>query len=210
MRHDVMLDYLKPDMKMVGTTDYNPTCLPDDFLATLTPIVLIRHPALTIPSSWRTESNIKKLQIEDEDFWLLTTYKWSRLLFDHLHRNSAEGPAPVVVDAYDVVHNTDKLASMLCKKFDLDLQAVQQTWEKLPKEQWPDHSVVVGYTKDLLASNGVQRGSGVVSRADAATVRYGTDFDVTASRRCIRHRCRDGKVDCGIRARNGAEDEKVR
>ncbi|TKA25900.1 hypothetical protein B0A50_05655 [Salinomyces thailandicus] len=180
MRHDVMLDYLKPDMKMVGTTDYNPTCLPDDFLATLTPIVLIRHPALTIPSSWRTESNIKKLQIEDEDFWLLTTYKWSRLLFDHLHRNSAEGPAPVVVDAYDVVHNTDKLASMLCKKFDLDLQAVQQTWEKLPKEQWPDHSVVVGYTKDLLASNGVQRGSGVPLEdafdIDAETVKWTAEF----------------------------------
>ncbi|KAI7345178.1 hypothetical protein KC320_g8452 [Hortaea werneckii] len=146
-------------------TPENPTYLPESLLATLTPILLIRHPALTIPSSWRTESQIKNLSIEDEDFYLLTTNRWSRDLLTYLHYQSttpdnSSWRKPIVIDAYDVVHRTAQLTGKLCGELGLDAAGVQESWRKLPREEWPGHSVVVAYTRDLLGSGGVERGSG--------------------------------------------------
>ncbi|RMY76058.1 hypothetical protein D0863_02176 [Hortaea werneckii] len=146
-------------------TPENPTYLPESLLATLTPILLIRHPALTIPSSWRTESKIKNLSIEDEDFYLLTTNRWSRDLLTYLLHQSATSDnsswrKPIVIDAYDVVHRTAQLTGKLCGELGLDAAGVQEKWRKLPREEWPGHSVVVAYTRDLLGSGGVERGVG--------------------------------------------------
>ncbi|KAI7369686.1 hypothetical protein KC354_g1758 [Hortaea werneckii] len=172
MKHDRMLSHLRsptrnpnpttPSPSHPEPTPENPTHILDSLLATLTPILLIRHPALTIPSSWRTESQIKNLQIDDEDFYLLTTYRWSRDLFTYLlHRSTSSGwRKPIVIDAYDVVHRTGALTGKLCGELVLDPAGAQEKWRQLPREEWPDHSVVVAYTKDLLGSSGVERGSG--------------------------------------------------
>ncbi|KAI7625362.1 hypothetical protein KC346_g1758, partial [Hortaea werneckii] len=138
-------------------TPENPTYLPESLLATLTPILLIRHPALTIPSSWRTESKIKNLSIEDEDFYLLTTNRWSRDLLTYLlHQSTTPDNSswrkPIVIDAYDVVHRTGAVTGKLCGELGLDAAGVQEKWRKLPREEWPGHSVVVAYTRDLLGS----------------------------------------------------------
>lgn len=73
MKHDRMLTHVRRPPKSQTSSSAaseripeNPTHIPDSLLATLTPILLIPHPALTIPSSWRTESQIKNLQIDDE------------------------------------------------------------------------------------------------------------------------------------------------
>ncbi|KAI6825718.1 hypothetical protein KC342_g10908 [Hortaea werneckii] len=170
MKHDRMLSHLRspnrnpnPQIPLPAEpTPENPTNIPSPLLATLTPILLLRHPALSIPSSWRTESGIKKLEIDDEDFYLLTTYRWSRDLFTYLlHQSSSSGwRKPLVIDAYDVVHRTSALTGKLCGELGLDPAGTQDSWKKLPREEWPDHSVVVAYTKDLLGSSGVDRGVG--------------------------------------------------
>ncbi|KAI7187652.1 hypothetical protein KC363_g5864 [Hortaea werneckii] len=172
MKHDRMLSHLRSPTRNPDPTTpspshpepipKNPTHIPDSLLATLTPILLIRHPALTIPSSWRTESQIKNLQIDDEDFYLLTTYRWSRDLFTYLrHQSTSLGwRKPIVIDAYDVVHRTGALTGKLCGELGLDPAGAQERWRQLPREEWPDHSVVVAYTKDLLGSSGVERGKG--------------------------------------------------
>ncbi|KAI7637872.1 hypothetical protein KC343_g471 [Hortaea werneckii] len=171
MKHDRMLTHLRsPTRNSHPTTPSsasepipeNPTYLPDPLLTTLTPILLIRHPALTIPSSWRTESRIKNLSIDDEDFYLLTTNRWSRELLTYLlHRCTASGwRKPLVIDAYDVVHRTGAVTGRLCGELGLDPAGVQERWRQLPREEWPGHSVVVAYTRDLLGSGGVERGVG--------------------------------------------------
>ncbi|KAI7369572.1 hypothetical protein KC354_g1833 [Hortaea werneckii] len=168
MKHDRMLSHLRSPNRNhqnpppVEPTPENPTNIPSPLLATFTPILLLRHPALSIPSSWRTESGIKKLEIDDEDFYLLTTYRWSRDLLTYLlHQSASSGwRKPIVIDAYDIVHQTGALTGKLCGELGLDPAGTQESWKKLPREQWPDHSVVVAYTKDLLGSSGVHRGSG--------------------------------------------------
>ena len=181
MKHDRMLSHLRSPTRNTNPPfpsssshpepiPENPTNIPEPLLATLTPILLIRHPALTIPSSWRTESGIKKLDIDDEDFYLLTTNRWSRDLLTYLlHQstnssdNSSGWRKPLVIDAYDVVHRTAQLTGRLCGELGLDPAGVQESWRKLPREEWPGHSVVVAYTRDLLGSGGVERGVGKVS-----------------------------------------------
>ncbi|KAI7154025.1 hypothetical protein KC349_g7938 [Hortaea werneckii] len=172
MKQDRMLTHLRSPNRNTNPTTTpaspqesipeNPTNIPDPLLATLTPILLLRHPALSIPSSWRTESGIKKLEIDDEDFYLLTTYRWSRDLFTYLLSQSTSSGwrKPMVIDAYDIVHRTGALTGKLCGELGLDPAGTQESWKKLPREEWPDHSVVVAYTKDLLGSSGVDRGSG--------------------------------------------------
>ncbi|RMZ13215.1 hypothetical protein D0860_02661 [Hortaea werneckii] len=180
MKHDWMLSHLRSPARNPSTpnppgtasstnetTLTNPTYIPETLLATLTPILLIRHPALSIPSSWRTESKIKNLSIEDEDFYLLTTYRWSRDLLTYLHHQSTASSTPstswrkpIIIDAYDVVHRTGAVTGKLCGELGLDPAGVQECWRKLPREEWPGHSVVVAYTRDLLGSGGVERGVG--------------------------------------------------
>ncbi|KAI6865324.1 hypothetical protein KC338_g5131 [Hortaea werneckii] len=110
----------------------------------------------------------QNLSIEDEDFYLLTTFRWSRDLYTYLHHQSTNSSPdnfsgwrkPLVIDAYDVVHRTAQLTGKLCREFGLDAAGVQEKWRKLPREEWPGHSVVVAYTRDLLGSGGVERGVG--------------------------------------------------
>ncbi|KAI7489208.1 hypothetical protein KC351_g1496 [Hortaea werneckii] len=178
MKQDRMLSHLRSPTRNTNLptpsssshpepTPENPTNIPETLLATLTPILLIRHPALSIPSSWRTESKIKNLSIEDEDFYLLTTYRWSRDLLTYLHHQSTASSTPstswrkpIIIDAYDVVHRTGAVTGKLCGELGLDPAGVQECWRKLPREEWPGHSVVVAYTRDLLGSGGVERGVG--------------------------------------------------
>lgn len=68
-----------------------------------------------------------------------------------------------MIDAYDVVHRTGTLTGTLCGELGLDPAGAQERWRQLPREEWPDHSVVVAYTKDLLGSSGVERDKGKVS-----------------------------------------------
>jgi hypothetical protein len=64
-------------------TNYNPTILPDRLLKTLAPVFMIRHPAKQI-ESWYRVSRIFGLPIEDPDFELCVTYKFSRRLFEYV------------------------------------------------------------------------------------------------------------------------------
>ncbi|RMZ09072.1 hypothetical protein D0862_03732 [Hortaea werneckii] len=198
MKQDRMLSHLRsPTLNPNPTTPpphsetipTNPTNIPETLLATLTPILLLRHPALSIPSSWRTESGIKKLEIDDEDFYLLTTYRWSRDLFDYLFQRSTSSgwKRPVVIDAYDIVHRTGALTGKLCGELGLDAAGVQEQWTQLPREEWPDHSVVVAYTRDLLGSSGVDRGSGKPLEEnfdiDVETEKWKTEFGEEVGRK---------------------------
>ncbi|KAI7398618.1 hypothetical protein KC336_g15255 [Hortaea werneckii] len=104
----------------------------------------------------------QKLANRRRGFYLLTTYRWSRDLFSYLRSQSTSSGwrELIVIDAYDVVHRTGTLTGTLCGELGLDPAGAQERWRQLPREEWPDHSVVVAYTKDLLGSSGVERDKG--------------------------------------------------
>ena len=81
MKHDVVLSAIRSTETFVTG---NPTCIPDEVLKTFTPIILIKHPALVIPS-WLRGVNSEGCchAVEDEDVTVFTSARWSRILFDY-------------------------------------------------------------------------------------------------------------------------------
>lgn len=154
MKHDIILSAIHSKETMVSKT-MNPTCMPDELLKAVTPIIFIRHPARVIPA-WLREANSSNAcyTVEDDDLTLWTSARWSRIIFDNLrgsgyHKqpgsqrppmraDSVLSPRPIelpiiasrpiVIDAADTVHNTHAILSTLCRLLGLDVHGVQDTW----------------------------------------------------------------------------------
>ncbi|KAI0123276.1 hypothetical protein BJ170DRAFT_104400 [Xylariales sp. AK1849] len=146
----------------------NPTMLTWDFFSGITPIILIRHPALVVPSYYRAEKAVFCLDADDEDFAAMTSLRWARILFD-AHNESwkaanSDGAVnsskcPIIVDALDVIHNTEELLPKLCELIRIDPAGIQYHWDPVPRDQWPQDPIMRGFFKDMLSSSEVQRGS---------------------------------------------------
>ena len=61
----------------------NPTVLPESFMNSVHPVILIRHPALMIPSYYRILKEVHGAHVDDEDFPVNAIFRWSRLIFDY-------------------------------------------------------------------------------------------------------------------------------
>lgn len=119
-----------PDPATLATTG-NPTVLPDDLWRTVSPIIVIRHPALALPSYLRSMAGVPALARldprENHSHWFVTL-AWSRLLFDVLR---ATGREPVVVDGEDVCTRTEAVGRGVCARLGLDPAGVSDVWEPL-------------------------------------------------------------------------------
>lgn len=161
----------------------NPTWIPDDLYTSLSPLILIRHPARMIPSFYRKQTDVFKLQTADEDFAIYTSFRWLRIIFDSYREfysenddlahpysscstmNSAkEKPIwPLVIDAEDVVHSTQAIVSKLCDIWHIDSSGVQYSWNAIPREERPKDKIMCGFFDTLLSSTGVIEGNKVRS-----------------------------------------------
>jgi len=148
-----------PPYRDLDAPAINPTILPDRFLKTLAPILMIRHPAKQIGSVYKT-SQMASTDPRTADFEILTSYKFSRLLFDYfrsyyLHeKDGSDGEKvawPIVVDADDLINDTEGLARRFCELVGIDHDGVIYKWEKgIPKDQF--HA---SFMETLNSSSGV-------------------------------------------------------
>lgn len=126
----------------------NPTMLRQAVFNSVQPIILIRHPALMVPSYYRAEKAIFKLRLEDEDFAAMTSLRWARIIFDaYAQLGSITGndvdvgatsrKRPIVIDAVDTVYKTEKLMSKLCQMVGIDPAGIQYHWDCVPRHEWP-------------------------------------------------------------------------
>ena len=163
----------------------NPTWIPNDLYKSLSPLILIRHPARMIPSFYRTQADVFKLQTTDEDFAMYTSLQWLRIIFDSYRElysenddlnhpywscntidSTKERPIwPLVIDAEDVVHSTQAIVSKLCDIWDIDSSGVQYSWKAIPKEERPKDKIICGFFDTLLSSTGVISGKNVRSKS---------------------------------------------
>lgn len=140
----------------------NPTVFSDEFLDNAEPVFLIRHPALNIPSFLRKNRMICKNQAGDEDFAIFSAIYWSRLVFDsYMLRsrpiNGGGNMKPVVIDAADVVYDTENVIRALCDRLEIDFSGVQFSWPPLPDADWPSDGALRTFFKELFLSTGVER-----------------------------------------------------
>jgi hypothetical protein len=124
-----------PDGISSARSSLNKTILSDDFLETLKPTFLVRHPALTIPSLFRAirhegfNREVKELgPVERSLIWqrkLLEFYEKS-------HRDG-RGDEPLVLDADDMM-TSQGLMVKYAKVAGLDPEKLLFSWEKTPQE----------------------------------------------------------------------------
>ncbi|KAK5120376.1 hypothetical protein LTR85_006315 [Meristemomyces frigidus] len=173
IRKEVILRWLRQTSSL--RAGENPTVFTEAFMDSLTPILLIRHPALVIPSWYRKQKPLLRQAVHDEDFRVCTTLAWSRMVFDYYryqarqgHTNSTaagdlhatEDGLPgtlIVVDAEDITHNTKPTMEKLCSILHLDPQGVQYLWDPVPDEEIPDDPMRRAFFMDIMKSTGVQQ-----------------------------------------------------
>ena len=101
--------------KELTRSSLNETVLPDQFLGTMLPTFLIRHPALIFPSHYRTYidmEGIEAAQTQEAELSLIMTLHWTRTLYEWYTQNQ-KSPSfltecsdviwPLVLDAADVM-----------------------------------------------------------------------------------------------------------
>lgn len=115
----------------------NPTLLPDDFMLSFAPIFLIRHPALVFPSWYKMGHNTFGADIDDYDFPVEVSFRWSRILYDWYLNVSSEPSSrspqtqsrkPTVIDADDTMSDRGAL-ERVCHQLQLDPQHLAFEWQ---------------------------------------------------------------------------------
>jgi hypothetical protein len=115
----------------------NPTVLPNDFLKTLSPVILIRHPAKIIPSFYRVSKATNGVMVFDEDFPAYASLRWLRLIFDwyeEYYSISKIEQRPIVIDMEDMINDPHNIAEKLCVIIGLDPKYVQYSWAEKTDE----------------------------------------------------------------------------
>jgi hypothetical protein len=135
---------------------FNPTVLPSRLMKTLAPIFIIRHPVRQVESWYRTSNRIYGLTVNDVEFELGVSYRFSRRIFDYYKAlYGQESRWPIVVDGDDVVNDPEATANKFCAHVDLDPSGVIYKWEKKDWfDQGPLHEAFFG---TLTKSEGVRK-----------------------------------------------------
>ncbi|KIL88340.1 hypothetical protein FAVG1_08419 [Fusarium avenaceum] len=124
-----------PDEISSFRSPLNKTILSDDFLKTLKPTFLIRHPASTIPSLFRAirhegfDREVKELEPVERSLY------WQRKLLEFYEDSYKAGEIekPIVLDADDMM-TSQELMLKYAKVAGLDPEKLRFSWEKAPEE----------------------------------------------------------------------------
>ncbi|KAK5958284.1 hypothetical protein OHC33_000126 [Knufia fluminis] len=178
----------------------NPTAFTTPFLDSVTPIFLIRHPTLSIPSFYRKQRDILHNAATDASFRILTSLEWTRLVFDsYLRRRGlpvsvSEDPdvtaypaeqVPLLIESVDLIYHTQAVAERVCDYVGIDKGGVQYEWEPTPEEEWPPSALARAFFQDMLESTGIQRAEKPAEMGidlDRLTAEWTEEFDEETAR----------------------------
>jgi hypothetical protein len=148
----------------------NPTMLPTHFLRGVTPIFLIRHPALVFDSILRVSGPTMGVQVEDEDFPVDASLRWLRVLYDWFAKSAVNGDIPIVLNADEImIHPT--IVEKVCGQLRLNPTGVRFEWDPVPP------SIIEGqssYRRQFFST--IQSSSGV--RLDKCSAPQGQELDL--------------------------------
>lgn len=117
----------------------NLTFLPDEFLKIWSPTFLIRHPAMQLPSLFRT--CLAKMEMDGFSRWkkepldIEVTMKWFRAMYDFYVNYFGDGSQwPIVLDADDIM-TSPHLVSKYAGLAGLDQDKLRFSWDKANQER---------------------------------------------------------------------------
>lgn len=140
----------------------NATRVPDQMLSAFTPVLVIRNPALAVPSFYAGMARLNlAFEPTGEDMLLQTSLRYCRMIFDYYY--STTGDLPVVVDGEDITWRSDEIGSKLCDALNLDGSGLQDEWDPTPDTERPSNPYIWAFTKDMHESTGIRRSDAPVS-----------------------------------------------
>ena len=172
MRLDIALAHYRGHNYTTEDLGVNPTYYPDWLFKSCNPILVIRHPALTVRSLHDTMSQVSAVMPTDEDFHFCSSLRYCRMLFDLFQ---SKGQKSIVVDGDDVVWRTEEMTTNVCRALGIDPTGVKQRWEPTPADQRPLNPVILGFTKSIHDSTGRERPAQKVS-SETKRIWYTTDI----------------------------------
>ncbi|GAW26691.1 hypothetical protein SAMD00023353_4301100 [Rosellinia necatrix] len=140
--------------------DGNPTVLPTQFLLGVTPVFLIRHPALVFESILRVSGPTMGARVDDEEFLVDASLRWLRLLHDWFARGGASANGgvrrPIVLNA-DEVMARPTVVQKLCERLRVDPGDVCFQWDPVaPSVLEAQGSYHQHFFSTIQTSSGVQ------------------------------------------------------
>lgn len=126
------------------------------------PIILIRHPVAQVQSIYTSMTANTKTRPGGENFDLITSLQYSRLMFEYFRLS--RGEIPVVIDGDDVLWRTEEVGRNFCKAFGIDPNGLKDQWDPLPQSWWASNPFIYAMTKTLVESSGIERPSQKVGR----------------------------------------------
>lgn len=151
--------------------DGNPTVLPTQFLRSVTPIFLIRHPALVFESILRVSEPTMGAHVDDEEFPVDASLRWLRVLYDWFAKSAVGGVRPIVLNA-DGIMARPTIVQKLCEQLQLDPTGVRFEWDPVPP------SIIEGqssYQRHFFST--IQSSCGVQLDKHSAAQGQGLDLD---------------------------------
>lgn len=99
LKDEIILDYFNGRLYTPRELVPNPTKLPNDLFEQMMPVLLVRHPAFTVPSFYEQVVKVSEMRPGDEDFVWATTLQWSVYMHDFFKH---QGRAVIVIDGDDM------------------------------------------------------------------------------------------------------------
>ncbi|KAL8659860.1 MAG: hypothetical protein Q9226_000225 [Calogaya cf. arnoldii] len=144
----------------------NPSVLPDSFFRTLSPIIQIRHPAISVPSFYRAIISVSpERDVYSQKFFSGANFAWPRITFDwfceHVYPQRKEtlrghSSWPLVVDGDDLLNENERVITAICSLANLDTKGILKEWNPINEDiQQKQPDEVRRFLSTLQASNGI-------------------------------------------------------
>ncbi|KAJ4486461.1 hypothetical protein C8R41DRAFT_436606 [Lentinula lateritia] len=165
----------------------NPTLLPDRLLASMSPILIIRHPIFAYTSYIRAASIFGGTGI-DSEFPLMATYRWQRIIYDlyrdYYDKTDPEGRKhwPIVIDGDKLVEDTKGQMEKFCALTGIDETQIQYSWNASNE---PIEDVYRAFVGTIKESTGVIKTpkSSEALNVEEYVEKWTEEFDETVAQR---------------------------
>ncbi|KAJ4479040.1 hypothetical protein J3R30DRAFT_3473647 [Lentinula aciculospora] len=161
---DRKLDVVNPADVDVQLPVPNPTWLPDRIIASMSPIIIIRHPVSTYTSYIRAASVFGGTGL-DSEFPLMATYRWQKIIYDlyreYYNKTDPEGKKdwPIVIDGDKLVEDTKGQMQRFCELTGIDESQIQYSWN-------PSSEAIDGVYRAFVGT--IKESTGVIKKSDAS------------------------------------------
>ena len=111
----------------------SPLLLPESFLQSVQPVIIIRNPLRLLHSYYRTASVALGAEVDDSDFPLAASLSLSRYLYEYFAKFYPVGDKrhPVIFDGDDIVRDPKGLIQRFCSVTGVDESGVTYVWEPM-------------------------------------------------------------------------------